>query len=102
MTGRSSPAFNLDAYLQAGVVGIRDRAAFVDGSATLTRPVWRQFSAGFGVWGGAQPGLARLDAGPRLSLRSGARCGSTSTIVSGSPGSAEPGSGPVVTLAGDF
>ena len=77
--------FNLDAYLQAGVVGVRDRAAFVDGSATLTRPVWRQFSAGFGVWGGAQPGLARLDAGPRAELcASAARCASTSTIASAS------------------
>ena len=36
---------------------------------TLTRPVYKHFSAGFGVWGGAQPGLYRVDAGPRLSMR---------------------------------
>ena len=94
--------FNLDAYLQAGVVGIRDHAAFVDGSATLTRPVWRQFSAGFGVWGGAQPGLARLDAGPRASLRVGRSMRVHLDYRHRFLGHAAPGSGPVLTLAGDF
>ena len=95
-------AFNLDAYLQAGVVGVRNHAAFVDGSATLTRPVWRQLSAGFGVWGGAQPGLARLDAGPRLSLRLGAKMRVHADYRQRLLGHAAPGSGPVLTLAGDF
>ena len=94
--------FNLDAYLQAGVVGIRDQAMFVDGSATLTRPVWRQFSAGFGVWGGAQPGLARLDAGPRASMRIGRSMRVHLDYRHRLLGQAAPGSGPVVTLAGDF
>ena len=94
--------FNLDAYLQAGVVGIRESAAFVDGSATLTRPVWRQLSAGLGVWGGAQPGLARLDAGPRLSLRLGRSMRIHADYRQRLLGQAAPGSGPVLTLAGDF
>ena len=94
--------FNLDAYLQAGVVGVRDHAAFVDGSATLTRPLWRQFSAGFGVWGGAQPGLARLDIGPRASLRLGRALRVHLDYRHRLVGQAAPGSGPVVTLAGDF
>lgn len=94
--------FNLDAYFQAGVVGIRDHAAFVDGSATLTRPIWRQFSAGFGVWGGAQPGLARLDAGPRASMRIGRSMRVHLDYRHRFVGQAAPGSGPVVTLAGDF
>jgi len=94
--------FNLDAYLQAGVVGVRDHAAFVDGSATLTRPVWRQLSAGIGVWGGAQPGLARLDAGPRLSLRLGSKMRIHADYRQRLLGQAAPGSGPVLTLAGDF
>ena len=94
--------FNLDAYLQAGVVGIRDHAAFVDGSATLTRPLWRQFSAGFGVWGGAQPGLARLDAGPRVSMRLGRSMRVHVDYRHRFLGKAAPGSGPVLTLAGDF
>ena len=95
-------AFNLDAYLQAGVVGVRDHALFVDGSATLTRPVWRQLSAGIGVWGGAQPGLARLDAGPRLSLRLGRSMRVHADYRQRLLGQAAPGSGPVLTIAGDF
>ena len=94
--------FNLDAYLQAGVVGVRDQAAFVDGSATLTRPLWHQFSAGFGVWGGAQPGLARLDVGPRVSLRLGRAMRVHLDYRQRLLGQAAPGSGPVVTLAADF
>ena len=94
--------FNLDSYLQAGVVGVRHHAAFVDGSATLTRPVWRQLSAGFGVWGGAQPGLARFDAGPRLSLRLGSKMRVHVDYRQRLAGQAAPGSGPVLTLAGNF
>lgn len=94
--------FNLDAYLQAGVVGLRDRAGFVDGSATLTRPVWRQFSAGFGLWGGAQPGLARFDAGPRLSYRIGGKMRVHVDYRQRLLGQAAPGSGPVLTLAANF
>lgn len=94
--------FNLDAYLQAGIVGIRDRAAFVDGSATLTRPVWRQLSAGFGMWGGAQPGLARFDVGPRVSYRIGSRMRVHADYRQRLVGHAAPGSGPVLTLAANF
>ena len=44
------------------------RRAFIDGGMTLTRPVYRRFSAGFGFWGAAQPGVYRVDAGPRVTL----------------------------------
>lgn len=94
--------FDLDAYMQGGVVGIRRHMAFVDGSATLTRPVWRQFSAGFGLWGGAQPGLSRIDAGPRLSMRVGRSMRVHLDYRQRLAGTAAPGSGPVVTIAGDF
>ncbi len=94
--------FNLDAYLQAGVVGIRDRAAFVDGSATLTRPIWRQLSGGFGMWGGAQPGLARFDVGPRVSYRIGRSMRVHVDYRHRLVGQAAPGSGPVLTLAANF
>lgn len=92
----------LDGYLQAGVVGIRDRAWFVDGSATATRPVWRNLSAGVGVWGGAQQGLKRLDAGPRLTMQMGRGMRIHADYRAKILGNAEPGSGGVVTLAGDF
>ncbi len=101
--GLSLPArFTLDSYLQGGVVGARRRDLFIDGGLAVTRPVFRRFSAGFGIWGGAQPGLARLDAGPRVTLqvRRGVRVHFDwrQKLV----GNARPGSGPAVTLAGDF
>ncbi len=36
--------FNLDAYLQGGVVGVKSRDWFVDGALALTRPVYSNFS----------------------------------------------------------
>ena len=59
----------LDGYAQAGVVGIRERDFFADGGLAVSRPVWGRFSAGMGVWGGYQPGLYRVDAGPRIPMR---------------------------------
>ena len=94
--------FELDAYLQAGVVGFRNRDAFIDGSMTFTRPVYRQFSAGLGLWGGAQPGVYRVDAGPRLTMkvRNSVRVHFDWRQRLG--GNALPDSGPAITLAGDF
>jgi hypothetical protein len=92
----------LDAYLQTGIVGAKRRDWFVDGSAALTRPVWRNVSAGFGVWGGAQPGLNRLDMGPRASMRVTNKVRVHLDYRQKLLGNAAPGSGGVVTLAGDF
>jgi hypothetical protein len=94
--------FNLDAYLQGGVVGFRSRDLFFDGGFTLTRPVYRQFSAGFGVWGGAQPGLYRVDAGPRLTMQVRRNVRVHFDWRQRLAGNALPGSGPAITLAGDF
>jgi hypothetical protein len=94
--------FALDAYLQGGMVGPRARAGFVDGSATLTRPLWRNVSGGVGVWGGAQPGLTRLDVGPRVSMKVGRSMRAHQDYRYKAVGNALPGSGAVVTLAGDF
>jgi hypothetical protein len=94
--------FALDGYLQGGVVGARHRLAFVDGSATLTRPLYRNFSGGFGVWGGAQPGLTRIDVGPRLTMRVGRSLRAHLDYRYHLAGNAQPGSGAVVTIAGDF
>jgi hypothetical protein len=101
--GQSMPInSSLDAYLQAGIVRVKSRDWFVDGQAAVTRPVWRNISAGFGVWGGAQPDLMRVDVGPRLSLqvRKGVRVHADyrHKLV----GNAQPGSGGVITIAGDF
>jgi hypothetical protein len=94
--------FALDAYLQGGVVGIHRRDGFVDGGLTLTRPVYRRFSAGFGVWGGAQPGVARLGVGPRVTMRVRNNVRVHLDWRQRIAGKAEPGSGGAVTLAGDF
>ena len=94
--------FLLDGYLQAGVVGVRQRDKFIDGALTLTRPVYKQFSAGVGVWGGAQPGLYRVDAGPRVTMRVRRSIRVHFDWRQRLAGNAQPGSGPAVTLAGDF
>jgi hypothetical protein len=93
---------SLDSYLQGGVVGIKSRDLFVDGALTVTRPVYRHFSAGFGIWGGAQPGLSRLDAGPRLTMRVRGNLKVHADWRQKLAGNARPGSGPALTLAGDF
>ena len=94
--------FNLNAYLQGGIVGMRHRDLFFDGAATLTRPLWRGLSVGGGVWGGVQPGLRRLDVGPRVSMRLPRRMRVHLDYRYQALGNAQPGSGAVVTLAGDF
>jgi hypothetical protein len=94
--------FLLDSYLQGGVVGVRSRDKFIDGALTLTRPVYRQFSAGFGIWGGAQPGVYRVDAGPRVTMKVRNNLRVHFDWRQRLAGNALPGSGPAVTLAGDF
>jgi hypothetical protein len=94
--------FSLDAYLQGGVVGFHSRDRFVDGGLTMTRPIYRNFYAGLGVWGGAQPGLSRIDAGPRVTMRVRNNMRVHLDWRQRLAGNAQPGSGPAVTLAGNF
>jgi hypothetical protein len=94
--------FTLDAYLQGGVVGFHSRDRFIDGGLTVTRPVYKNFYAGLGVWGGAQPGLYRLDAGPRVTMRVRNNMRVHLDWRQRLAGNAQPGSGPAVTLAGNF
>jgi hypothetical protein len=93
---------NLDAYLQGGFVGLRSRDGFVDGGLTFTRPVYGRVSAGLGLWGGAQPGLYRVDAGPRITMQVRRNVRVHFDYRQRLVGNALPGSGPAVTLAGDF
>ena len=92
----------LDGYIQGGVVGFNNRDLFVDGGATLTRPIWRNISGGVGVWGAAQPGLYRLDAGPRISMQVRRGIKVHADYRQRLIGNAAPPSGPAVTLAADF
>ena len=101
--GRPMPwQSTLDGYFQAGVVDFNNPDWFVDGQVAVSRPLWRNLSGGLGVWGGAQPGLNRLDVGPRLSLRMGRGMRAHLDYRLNVVGNAAPGSGAVVTLAGDF
>jgi hypothetical protein len=94
--------FLLDSYFQGGVVGAKTRDLFVDGGLTVTRPIFSKYSAGFGIWGGAQPGLSRLDAGPRVTIKLRKNVKVHLDWRQKLAGNARPGSGPALTLAGDF
>jgi hypothetical protein len=94
--------FELDAYAQAGIVGARRRDLFADGAFTFTRPVFGRYSAGFGMWGGVQPGLYRIDAGPRVSMKLRDNLRVHLDYRQRIAGTASPASGPALTLAGDF
>lgn len=94
----------VEAYGQAGVVGVRERDLFADGSIRASTPIG-PLEVGAGAWGGAQPGAARLDVGPQASFR--IPVGRTAIRASAEwrfrvAGDAAPGSGPAFTLATDF
>lgn len=96
--------WRLDGYAQAGVVGARSRDPFVDGSARVSRP-FGPLEIGGAIWGAAQPGASRLDAGPQLALPF--RAGASSLRLSAEyrfrlAGDARPASGPALTLGVDF
>lgn len=99
-----------EGYAQVGVVGIKHRAAFADGALTVRRKVGElgpiPVFVGAGVWGGAQPGVSRLDIGPRASadIR---LTGKTHIRVAVDwrervAGNGRPDSGPAVTVGADF
>jgi len=93
---------NLDLYAQGGVVGLKSRDYFFDGGATITRPLWRNFSGGIGIWGGLQPGLYRVDAGPRLTMNVGRGIRVHADYRQRLAGEAAPPSGPALTIASDW
>ncbi|HEV2815673.1 MAG TPA: hypothetical protein VGW40_00410 [Allosphingosinicella sp.] len=105
--GRSlalAAGLRLDAYAQAGIVGLRSREPFVDGAARLAAPVGA-VELGAAFWGAAQPGASRLDAGPSLSWRLPVRGANLRVAADWRfriAGDAAPGSGLAVTLAADF
>ena len=81
---------------------MRSRDLFADGALTFTKPVFGRYSAGFGIWGGIQPGLSRVDVGPRVSMRIRNNMRVHLDWRQRVAGNAEPGSGPALTLAADF
>jgi hypothetical protein len=94
----------LDAYAQAGVVGSRSRDGFVDASARLSARLGPVEIAA-GAWGAAQPGAARLDAGPGVIYRlplAGPNLRLEASWRFRVLGEAAPGSGPALILTADF
>lgn len=99
----------LDGYGAVGIVGMQRRDLFVEGSAVARRPVVRlagtEIEAGAGIWAAAQPGIARVDAGPSASALfplNGIRARLSIDWRQRVAGDAAPQSGPAVTLAADF
>ncbi|BAK67834.1 hypothetical protein SLG_31590 [Sphingobium sp. SYK-6] len=105
-----APRLEAEGYAQAGVVGLDDPDAFADGKASLFYVLAQEerafrLVAGASVSGSAQPGAARLDLGPEISLR--VPTGAGTMRVSGEwrlriGGEARPASGPAITLVADF
>jgi hypothetical protein len=94
----------LDAYGQAGIVGLRALDLFIDGAIRVSAPVG-PLEIGVGARGAAQPGAARLDAGPGLSYRLPLQAANVRIEADWRfrvAGAAAPGSGPALTLATDF
>ncbi|WP_431561647.1 hypothetical protein [Sphingopyxis sp.] len=100
--------FRLDAYAQAGVVGTRRRDGFADAAIIVDRRLGSEETSlrlGALAAGAMQPGAARVDVGPRLTLRL-PDVGEGSRIAldwrQRVAGDARPASGLALTLASDF
>ena len=101
--------FRLDAYGQAGVVGTRRRDGFADGAVVVDHRLGKDEASplrlGALAAGAVQPGAARVDVGPRLTLRL-PDVGAGSRIAldwrQRVAGDAQPESGLALTLAADF
>jgi len=103
-SGRLPAGLRGEAYAQAGIVGLRSRDPFVDGSVRIGLPLG-PVEAGGGAWGAAQPGAERLDAGPWIAYRLPVRRADLRLQADWRfrvAGDAAPGSGPALTLAADF
>jgi hypothetical protein len=94
----------VEAYGQAGIVGVEERDLFADGAVRAGVPIG-PVEVGAGAWGGAQPGVSRLDVGPQASFRLPVGKGSVRAAAEWRfrvAGEAAPGSGPALTLSTDF
>lgn len=99
------PTLRLDGYGQAGLVDFADPDAFIDGEMRIGARIRSRLHVGAGIWGGAQPGAARLDIGPQASL-SIPVAGNSARIAAEwrerVAGSAQPSSGPAITIGMNF
>ncbi len=99
-----------EAYAQAGYVAGEFSTAFVDGQLRLDRSVVRhgaiEARLGGGVWGGAQKGAERFDAGPSAMVTAPLGRGAFGRLALDwrfrLAGGAVPDSGPAVTFSAGF
>jgi len=102
--------FRAETYLQGGYVAGRFATPFVDGQLRADRALAARGKVrarlGAGVWGGAQKGAARLDAGPSASITMPLGKGTSGRVALDwrfrLAGDAAPNSGPAVTLSAGF
>jgi hypothetical protein len=102
-------AFTVNGYMQAGVVGLKSRDAFIDGEVNMMRALSTRSSfrpeIGVGLWGAAQTGIDRIDIGPVITVRP--KIGGTTVRVSTSwrwraSGDVLPRSGIALSIGADF
>ena len=100
---------SLSGYAQTGIVGFARGDGFVDGALQIERGLLERSRTGLrlgaGVWGAAQPGVARIDVGPILAVKQ--RIGPASLRISAEyrwrvAGRARPASGPALSIGTDF
>ena len=95
-----------EAYAQAGMVGLNQRDAFIDGKLSLLAPIdTTRLRIGAALSGGAQPGVERVDIGPEMQIRLPLPNIPARIAVEWREriaGRAAPSSGLAITLAADF
>lgn len=96
-------------YAQAGVIGVKRHDGYADGQLRIAAALMERDSVrltvGPGIWGGAQPGAARLDIGPTMEISG--RIGQTHIAANAdwrwrAAGNARPGHGPALTVRAGF
>lgn len=99
----------MSGYVQTGTVGFAQNDGFIDGALRAERALLDHGNGslrlGAGLWGAAQPDVARIDAGPILAVKQ--RLGAANLRISAEyrwrlAGQARPASGPALSIGTDF
>lgn len=99
----------MSGYAQTGMVGFARNDGFIDGALRVERALLDHSRTGLrigaGLWGAAQPDVARIDAGPILAVKQ--RLGRANLRISAEyrwrlAGQARPASGPALSIGTDF
>ncbi len=100
---------SMSGYAQTGMVGFARNDGFIDGALRVERSLLNHSRTGLrlgaGLWGAAQPDIARIDVGPILAVKQ--RLGAANLRISAEyrwrlVGQARPASGPALSIGTDF